>query len=199
MAITSGLLKAMIPVVLAGLACLPKPGFATELDMSAGHAGREQKRSIARVPIAPLAFQLFCLQHRDQCRKGGNSVIPYSTRVAATLRRVNKTVNHSIHPRNEDGDTWSLSPSSGDCDDYVMTKRSLLLGQGFPAGALRMAVVKTSRGQNHLVLVVRTTAGEFVLDNRREDIVGLSRMPYRLVQMSSANPMVWTSGPGVSR
>jgi predicted transglutaminase-like cysteine proteinase len=119
---------------------------------------------------APLAFQLFCLRYRSECKASRTSEIPYTTKLQATLASVNRSVNRSIIPLNERRDVWSLNPRFGDCDDYVMTKRSRLIRAGVPAGALRVAVVKTRSGEGHAVLIVKTSAGEYVLDNIRKQL-----------------------------
>ena len=143
---------------------------------------------------APLAFQLFCLKYRSECKTTrGHSLVTYTSRVKATLASVNRSVNSSIRPKHDLGDTWSLNPREGDCEDYVLTKRSRLIRAGIPASALRIAVVKTSAGEGHAVLFVKTSAGEFVLDNLRSSIVKRQAMPYRFVSASSGNPLRWNN------
>jgi predicted transglutaminase-like cysteine proteinase len=143
--------------------------------------------------VAPLGFQLYCLKNPQQCRASGKSSVQATGDMMATLARVNSTVNWSIKPRNEAGDTWSVDPSSGygDCEDYAMTKRSHLIGLGVPSSALRIAYVKTSWGEGHAVLVVRTDSGEYVLDNLRNSILPIQQTGLRVVSISSANPVQW--------
>ncbi len=141
---------------------------------------------------APLAFQLFCLKYRSECKNGSrHGSVAYNSKVRSILASVNRSVNSSIRPRHDSGDVWSLNPTAGDCEDYALTKRSRLIRAGIPAGALRLAVVKTRAGEGHAVLFVKTSAGEFVLDNLRSVIVKRQAMPYRLVSVSTANPMRW--------
>lgn len=158
--------------------------------ISAGPANAENLAS-ANHKAAPVAFELFCLKNPEECRKAGRAVVAHTPKIAALLARVNSSVNRSIIPRRDREDRWSLNPSAGDCDDYVMTKRHRLIRAGVPASALRIAVVRTRSGEGHAVLVVKTTAGDLVLDNLRETIVNRAKTGYRLVSMSSANPTVW--------
>lgn len=141
---------------------------------------------------APLAYQLFCLKYRSECKTSrGKSTISYNNRIHATLASVNRSVNSSIRPRHDKGDSWSLNPRAGDCEDYALTKRSRLIRAGIPAAALRIAVVRTRKGEGHAVLFVKTSAGEFVLDNLKSSIVKRQQMSYRVVMVQSANPLRW--------
>ena len=147
-----------------------------------------------RGAVPPLGFQLYCLEHPQNCRASGKSSVQATGNMMATLMQVNVSVNHQIKPRNEVGDTWSVDPAYGDCEDYAMTKRSHLIGMGVPSSALRIAYVKTSWGEDHAVLVVRTDSGEFVLDNLTSAVLPIQRTGLRVVSMSSANPTQWYRG-----
>ena len=63
------------------------------------------------------------------------------------------------------GEEWLISPKAGDCNDYAVTKRHELLARGWPSRALLLAEVIVPSGEHHLVVVVRTNEGDFVLDN----------------------------------
>ena len=132
---------------------------------------------------APLAFQLFCLKHPSECRRSKRSVVTYTPKIRALLVSVNAQVNRSIKPRRERGDTWTINPAYGDCDDYAMTKRHRLIRAGIPASALKFAVVRTRRGEGHAVLIVKTTAGDFALDNIRRAIVRRHQTGYRFEKL----------------
>lgn len=100
-------------------------------------------------------------------------------------------MNRSIKPLNERRDVWSLNPTYGDCDDYVMTKRSKLIRAGVPSGALRVAVVRTQQGVGHAVLLVKTSSGDYVLDNLRSTIIKREQTGYRFLNVASSNPWKW--------
>lgn len=141
---------------------------------------------------APLGMQVFCLKQPAYCRGGGQSQITMSDDVMALLKRTNSWINHSIRPRHDrSGDVWSINVSSGDCEDYVLTKRATLIEQGLPAGALRIATAYTARGEGHAVLVVRTDKGDFVLDNRKRAVLEWHQTDLRWVSLSSSNPQRW--------
>ncbi|HZY69282.1 MAG TPA: transglutaminase-like cysteine peptidase [Devosia sp.] len=141
---------------------------------------------------APVGFQLMCLKMPQECRGGGKSVIDAEPSTMSLLKRVNLEVNGSIRPK-RDGrvDQWSVGVSQGDCEDYVLTKRRLLRKAGLPPSALRIASVKTRAGEAHAVLVVRTTSGDYVLDNLTDAIRPLPKSGYRVSAMSSSDPRVW--------
>ena len=57
--------------------------------------------------------------------------------------------------------------------------------------ALRMAVVRTSKGEGHAVLVVKTSKGDLVLDNIKKTIVSRQQTDYRWIAIASQNPSAW--------
>jgi predicted transglutaminase-like cysteine proteinase len=155
-----------------------------------GTYGRSVERS-HNGAYAPIAFRIFCRTNPRECASSNDTVAQYTGRTALLLHSVNSSVNRSIRPRLEQRDSWTVNPTYGDCDDYALTKRSRLIHAGIPSGALRMASVITSGGESHEVLVVKTTRGEFVLDNLRNSIVQRQQTGYRFVKMSGANPLKW--------
>lgn len=100
-------------------------------------------------------------------------------------------MNERIKPRSEKTDTWSIWPEYGDCDDYALTKRAELVKADIPSGALRMAICKTEKGEGHAVLIVVTDKGEYVLDNRRNDIRKRSATGYKWIAMATEDPNKW--------
>lgn len=139
---------------------------------------------------APLGFLLFCLQERQYCQAQHEQEVALTEDLLAQLRSVNTAVNHSIRPRNEPMDVWSIGVSNGDCEDYALTKRAKLAAAGIPAGALRIGVGVLA-GQDHAVLIVRTTAGDLVLDNMTDAILPWDHTDISWIAMSSADPMRW--------
>lgn len=137
----------------------------------------------------PAGFQIFCL--KNDCSRSGAASVPYSAKLVADLRKVTASVNRSIIYRSEKGEKWSVNVSSGDCEDFALTKRARLIRMGYPASALRMAVGYTSKGEYHAFLVVVTDRGKFVLDNLTNEVLPLSRSGLRVRKMASADPMVW--------
>lgn len=141
----------------------------------------------------PVGYQIFCLKNPHECKGGGASQIVVTDKTMSLIKSVNASVNRSIRPRNDSGaDVWSANASTGDCEDYVLAKRRALIKAGLPPSALRIAYVKTKRGEGHAILVVMTDGKDWVLDNINGRVRPLSQSGYRLVSMSGANPRNWS-------
>jgi len=104
----------------------------------------------------------------DYVRIGMNTV------TLGLLRVVNDQVNGKMRATSDIqaygiADYWNdpilVRGVRGDCEDFALEKRRLLVEHGVPAGALSIAIVRTRLGEEHAVLVVTTNAGDFVLDN----------------------------------
>lgn len=116
----------------------------------------------------------------------------------AQLQEVNRRVNSAIRPEPNleglRGEKWLLHPTSGDCNDYAVTKRHDLIAKGFPARSVLLSEVVTSWGEHHLVVVVRTFSGDLVLDNLTGHILPWSKKSYRWVRIQMPkNPTYWAS------
>jgi len=60
---------------------------------------------------------------------------------------------------------WTEAGKFGDCEDYALLKRKLLLEQGWPNDKLGLCVCYMPDGGGHCVLWVETDKGSFILDN----------------------------------
>ncbi len=151
--------------------------------------------------LAPMAHTFFCLKYPDDCQV--HKIVVRGDAVALTaqrwaeLVRVNAAVNRAIIPRpNTKGlaaEKWLISPKAGECHDYAVTKRHELLALGWPEQDLLLSEVVTSWGEHHLVLVIRTSDGDFVADNLNPDIRSWSKTPYQWVRIQSPdNPLLWS-------
>jgi predicted transglutaminase-like cysteine proteinase len=144
--------------------------------------------------LAPFQHVRFCLRYPSDCKSDPNKTdrIELNPENSELLERVNRDVNIAIMPTVKNygpelGDGWTIAPSTGDCNDYAVTKRHELMQSGLPAKALRLSVVKTASGVGHLVLVVATTKGELVLDNLTETIRPWHNANYHWVKIQSAS------------
>ena len=152
--------------------------------------------------LPPMAFTQFCLRYADECKP--QRMLFRGSRLKATdqrlaeLDRINRAVNSSILPeRNKEGlagEKWLLGPVLGDCNDYAVTKRHQLTADGWPARAVLLSEVVTVAGEHHLVVVVRTSDGDLVLDNLTDRIMPWFHKPYRWVRIQTPeNPNYWAS------
>jgi predicted transglutaminase-like cysteine proteinase len=114
--------------------------------------------------------------------------------------RINDWVNEAIEPMT-DLEHWGVperwnypDDRYGDCEDYVLLKRRMLMEAGWPRQALLITVVRDKRGDGHAVLTVRTDRGDFILDNQNEEILLWSATGYRFVKrQSQSDPNAWVA------
>jgi predicted transglutaminase-like cysteine proteinase len=158
--------------------------------------------SVGEATRAPIGWVEFCTQRPWEC-----NVAPTAPRdVALTAKawkdliRINKYVNERIRPMTDLEhygvvEKWAYPDDGyGDCEDYVLLKRRMLMEAGWPREALLITVVRDKKGDGHAVLTVKADQGEFVLDNQNEDIVLWSESGYRFVKrQSQSDPNTWVS------
>lgn len=195
-------------LLLAGVcAALISLGAATDtqalsLGDSVRHFNRARSSFIVErtATLAPMGHVVFCLRHADECRSdpgGDPGPVELTPERLALLERVNGEVNRTIRPRPDRRgpgviDQWSLAPETGDCEDYALTKRHRLQAEGWPAAALRLATTRTRDGEGHAVLVVRTAAGDLVLDNRTGTILPWTATDLSWISIQSGtDPRLW--------
>ncbi len=151
---------------------------------------------------APIGYVEFCNELPKECAASNSEPrdVVLSAKVWKDLVRVNKWVNDSIAPMT-DMDHWGVvekwsypDDGKGDCEDYVLLKRRMLMQAGWPREALLITVVRDKRGDGHAVLTVKTDKGDFVLDNQEEQVLLWSDTGYRFVKrQSQTNPNTWVS------
>lgn len=152
--------------------------------------------------LVPYGWVDFCTRYRGECRTRvmkPEDVI-FSRTTLDIMRRVNTAVNNRIKPKSDQEqwrvvDHWDYPTSGkGDCEDYVLQKRKMLMQQGFPRQSLLITVVKDERGDGHAVLTVKTSAGEYILDNLNPRVRPWRKVPYRFVKrQSQADPNTWVN------
>ena len=150
--------------------------------------------------LAPFSFVKFCLDYPGDCPKSaGPGRIHLTSGHMAELARVNRAVNAAIRPTPDASAMrfWKLNVSAGDCNSFAVAKRHELIRRGWPAAALALTVAKTSWGEGHLVVTVRTDQGDLVLDNLRSSIIPWQKTGYNwIMRQSEANPQFWVELEG---
>lgn len=192
-------------LALAGMLALPAP-----------QAGAQQRLSVQRMAFlgemgattAPIGWQQFCRDNPAECRARPARIEAVRVDRAswATLTRINAHVNTAIEPMTDIDqygvdEVWTYPTSGrGDCEDYVLLKKQLLIRAGLPASALLITVVRDLKGEGHAVLTVRTDRGDYVLDNETDEIRPWHQTGYRFVKrQSEADPDRWvTIGPATA-
>lgn len=147
--------------------------------------------------LAPFAHVKFCLKYQDECQdRGGESVVALTAKNQAMIDGVNSAINAAIVSREDPTrtGTWEINPPAGDCNDYAVSKRSELIEGGLPERAVRLAIGVTPQGIGHTVVVIRTTNGDMVLDNRNYDMKRWDHTDLAWLKVeSSSNPKMWNS------
>ncbi|HYQ06874.1 MAG TPA: transglutaminase-like cysteine peptidase [Xanthobacteraceae bacterium] len=165
---------------------------------------QEQARSIGigGVTSPPIGWTEFCIEYAPECDTAPSVPrdVVLSTRALLELKRINVAVNSTIKPMT-DMDHWGVverwnypDDGYGDCEDYALQKRKLLMEAGWPREALLMTVVRDQNGNGHAVLTVKSDRGEYILDNQTNDILSWEDTGYRFVKRQSQfDPNVWVS------
>ena len=179
--------------VAATLIATAKTGTAQEraLFISVGEATR-----------APIGWVEFCVEYEPECKTKPSAPrdVVLSGQAWKDLVRINRWVNTTVKPMT-DMDHWGVverwnypDDGYGDCEDYVLQKRKMLMQAGWPREALLITVVRDKNNDGHAVLTVKTDKGEYVLDNQTDDIVLWSDTGYRFVKrQSQSDPNVWVA------
>ena len=185
-------------------------GAAVALGAGAGHvaAGPADPLPLAGAATtigeapAPWGWGDFCRKFRAECGRPMTveREVGLTGQTWARLVAINDLVNTTTEPVT-DLEHWGIPESwdlptdgKGDCEDYALLKRKLLAEAGFPRGALLVTVVTDRRGEGHAVLTVKTSRGDFVLDNQETRILAWNATGYRFVKRQSAedpNRWVW--------
>jgi predicted transglutaminase-like cysteine proteinase len=134
----------------------------------------------------PSGFVAFCDRNPDECRAHRNqpSKLTFTAESWATLQEVNVAVNSTVRPVDDSehygiAEFWTVPvDGEGDCEDYVLAKRKMLMLLGLPEPALRITVVLNRRKVRHAVLTVVTDRGDYVLDNMQDDILAPDKTGY---------------------
>jgi predicted transglutaminase-like cysteine proteinase len=158
--------------------------------------------SVGADTSVPYGWVEFCARYRGECEDEDRAVQPIELTPAAMrkIQRINAWVNKNIVAVS-DQDHWGVvdqwdypTDGKGDCEDFALLKRRMLIEEGFPRQALLMTVVKESNGDGHAILTIKTNRGEFVLDNLSNEVKPWTKAPYRFVKrQSEANQNVWVS------
>ena len=141
----------------------------------------------------PIGHFEFCKSHSGECGSLGKDRGPMKLTRAlwAQMLDVNTKVNQSIRPDTDLNiygveELWTYPRTVGDCEDYVLLKRHMLLERGFSPHDLLITVVLQPNGDGHAVLTVATDLGDFVLDNLEARVLAWTDTQYRFLKRQSA-------------
>ena len=111
----------------------------------------------AEVTQPPPGWTAFCAREPTECAGPATTLrdIALSWKVWTDLVRVNNWVNETIKPLTDMEhwgviERWSYPDDGyGDCEDYVLLKRRMLMRLGWPREALLVTVVRNQKNQGH--------------------------------------------------
>src|SRR5471032_670270 len=151
---------------------------------------------------APIGWVEFCVEYNPECNTKSTTPrdVVLTPKAWSDMVKVNAWVNDNIKPIT-DLEHWGVverwnypDDGKGDCEDYVLLKRRMLMQAGWPREALLITVVRDKKGDGHAVLTVKTNRGEFILDNQESEVLAWNRTGYRFVKrQSQSDPNVWVA------
>jgi predicted transglutaminase-like cysteine proteinase len=157
----------------------------------------------SRMPLGgsinpPMGAVLFCEANSAECASAAPTApeeVQMTPQLWDELRSVQFAVDRDIIPDARADIAWHYPQGgTGNCVQYAMEKRRRLLSLGWPAAALQLATVITPQNNHHLVLVIDTSRGDWVLDNLNHDIARWQDLPYNWRErMQGASLRDWVS------
>lgn len=134
--------------------------------------------------LLPTGFYWFASRYKDHPIITGRNDAAYNPGLTiqecdAIVRYVNQYVNEHYTYRKDTGDSWEFlnqARTSGDCEDFALTKIDLCLKMGVPIHLLKFAYglpESTSNGSGHAWVVYR---GQHVLDISSNDFLTVDDM-----------------------
>jgi predicted transglutaminase-like cysteine proteinase len=193
--------------VVAGLLSVAATALISAPGAEAGALERDavrQGQAFMRVhgpAQPPYGFVRFCEASPEYCglAKFENARFDATPDRLSELDEINRAINHAIEPKTDldvygVSEHWTLPIDKGDCEDYALLKQQVLIKRGWPASALLLTVVRDEKGEGHAVLTARTAQGDFVLDNKTDQVRIWHKTPYDFVMRQSyLNPRAWVS------
>ncbi|GGD96148.1 transglutaminase [Aureimonas endophytica] len=155
---------------------------------------------VGKATTTPIGWIMFCREFAPDCAARpaeGSSPRSATPAFMAAVDAVNRKVNRAVQPVTDRElygveERWTYPKDKGDCEDFALEKRKELHAAGVPIADLLMTVVHKRNGEGHAILTVRTTSGDYVLDNLDPDVRLWSDTSYTYVKrQSTADPNVW--------
>ena len=149
----------------------------------------------------PIGHYELCQRIPVECaqKSARHAPVELTRALWAEMIDINNAVNVAVTPRTDQEiwgreEVWSYPDSVGDCEDYVLEKRRRLMALGVPSGNLLITVVRQPNGDGHAVLTIRTSLGDFVLDNLEPRVLDWSETEYQfLKRQSERHSGVWVA------
>lgn len=202
-------------------AAMPRPTLFTFVDSLKSGVQRTLKRTVlgaalvapstalAVVPIhgphltpsfeaaPPSGAVDLCVRFKWACSaEGSTTPTPHAT--LGLVKKINSNINRKVRQIEDSQqyglrDFWSLpTDRGGDCEDFALLKKATLIKEGVAPGNLLIATVLDRNRKNHAVLILRTTAGDYVLDSATSEIRLWSKTRYSFLKLQDPKaPNQW--------
>lgn len=174
--------KTIFAIAVASAVMLPGPAAARQ--------GNHMQ--VTGATSQPIGHYEYCKQYQRDCQLRSSNTTPMAlTRDRwAELDSINRGANAAVTPITDMDyyqveELWAYPDRYGDCEDFVLLKRQMLMQRGWPASSLLITVVRQPNGDGHAVLTVRTDRADYVLDNLRDRILPWNETEYRFVKRQS--------------
>ena len=194
---------------LIGLSCIAMLlCYTAGTAMPSSNASDWRQRPYAQVlrsASIPVGWVTFCADQPRECAATHLRplVVQMTDERWSELRTIDVLANHTIQGVADNDHygiyklgiiNWWTYPDDGkgNCNDYVLLKKKLLVEAGWPASALLLTVVLDHENEGHLVLTLRSDRGDLILDNMADDVKLWSATGYTFIKRQSPeNPNTW--------
>lgn len=175
---------------------------ATAASVAAAPGAVQASMLTGSLTSQPIGHYEFCQKNPAECsfRSADPGPAAMSSKLWKQLVNVNLAVNRAVRPMSDMDmhgreEVWSYPVNGvGDCEDYVLEKRERLRSRGIPLSNLLITVVRKPDGEGHAVLTVRTSKGDYILDNLVDSVRPWQKTGYRyLKRQSTEHPGRWVS------
>lgn len=115
-----------------------------------------------------------------------------SAELMARLERLTLKINTAVKPVSDlelygVDEYWTYPTDAGDCEDYVLEKRRILMREGVSPSNLLITVLRRPSGEGHAVLTVRTNIGDLILDNLNDKVKNWDETEYNFLKRQSTS------------
>jgi len=179
-------------LVLFSLALMSASSFAANTNTFVKPVANTVRAAEFGKTLPPIGYVDFCGRGEDECkfRDGKMETLSINTETWGQIEQVNKYVNTKIRPATDMElyhvpDYWTYPVDAGDCEDYGLLKKRYLQGLGFSPDVLLMTVVLDENNEGHAILTIPTSKGDYVLDNRRSEILRWDETGYTFLKRQS--------------
>jgi predicted transglutaminase-like cysteine proteinase len=150
---------------------------------------------VAQYPVsAPPGSKGLCAHYAWACASSGSPTKAGSADLTLA-RSINNKVNRQTRQIGDQqqygqAELWALPTArGGDCEDFVLLKKKMLMQAGVAPSALLIATVLDRKNSSHAVLVMRTDRGDLVLDSLHSRIVHWTDTGYTFLKMQNPSSL----------